>query len=113
MVADEKAHFFFQDRRNATAPGRTSKWRARMTVIHHYLSGELEETESNAAEEHLMGCSSCSEACAGVAAVVTATRACQRHFAMFPPDMVFEVRAREGGVAGPVARYFVPHLFEK
>lgn len=36
---------------------------------------------------------------------------CQRHFAIFPPDVVFEVRAhdRAGGVVA--ARYLVPHAF--
>jgi Putative zinc-finger len=37
--------------------------------------------------------------------------ACQRHFSVLPPDIVFEVRARGPAGEGPAARYTVPHTF--
>ena len=36
---------------------------------------------------------------------------CQRHFAMFPPNIVAEVRARDEG-GERVTRYPIPHVFE-
>ena len=38
--------------------------------------------------------------------------ACQRHFAAFPPNITFEVRARAATGAEQVARYVIPHRFE-
>ena len=38
--------------------------------------------------------------------------ACQRHFAAFPPNVLFEVRALGPGAELRVARYVVPHTFE-
>jgi hypothetical protein len=37
--------------------------------------------------------------------------ACQRHFAVFPPDVVFEVRAHRASGDVVSARFFVPHQF--
>jgi hypothetical protein len=37
--------------------------------------------------------------------------ACQRHFAMFPPDVLFEVRAHGATGASPPTRFSVPHAF--
>jgi hypothetical protein len=37
--------------------------------------------------------------------------ACQRHFAVFPPDIVFEVRARTRTGEERVTTYEVPHVF--
>ena len=37
--------------------------------------------------------------------------ACQRHFAAFPPDIVFDVRVHGSDVPGDVATYSVPHVF--
>jgi hypothetical protein len=37
--------------------------------------------------------------------------ACQRHFALFPPDIVFEVRAHEPSGASTTATFIVPHVF--
>jgi hypothetical protein len=37
--------------------------------------------------------------------------ACQRHFAAFPPDIVFDVRVHEPGTAGAIATYEIPHVF--
>jgi hypothetical protein len=36
--------------------------------------------------------------------------ACQRHFVIFPPDVVFEVRVREPSGAEVMTRYAVPHV---
>ena len=38
---------------------------------------------------------------------------CQRHFAMFPPNLVAEVRAHAQSGREQVARYAIPHLFEQ
>ncbi|HEX7668485.1 MAG TPA: hypothetical protein VF395_02825, partial [Polyangiaceae bacterium] len=38
--------------------------------------------------------------------------ACQRHFAMMPPDVVFEVRVIEASGAELKATYRIPHVFE-
>jgi hypothetical protein len=38
--------------------------------------------------------------------------ACQRHFAVFPPNVVFEVTAVEGDGAAVVSTYAIPHRFE-
>jgi len=39
--------------------------------------------------------------------------ACQRHFANFPPNIVIEVHAHEAHGPVKVARYPVPHVFER
>jgi len=39
--------------------------------------------------------------------------ACQRHFANFPPNIVIEVHAHEAAGAATVARYPIPHVFER
>jgi hypothetical protein len=39
--------------------------------------------------------------------------ACQRHFANFPPNIVIEVHAHEAQGPARVARYPVPHVFER
>jgi len=39
--------------------------------------------------------------------------ACQRHFAVFPPNIVVEVRARDTAGSERTARYFIPHMFEQ
>jgi hypothetical protein len=39
--------------------------------------------------------------------------ACQRHFVIFPPDVLFEVRARQRSGAEVVTRYAVPHILER
>ena len=38
--------------------------------------------------------------------------ACQRHFAAYPPNVLFEVRAVGPGAEPRVARYMIPHTFE-
>jgi hypothetical protein len=165
-----------------------------------HLSGELGQEESDRMDEHLMGCSSCTEAGARLAAVIEELRAmvpplvsdemlaalrarglcieenafrpgerkpvvyrdgvdllihrlggldlsraaavdvtvrdeetgdilleardvphnrvtgevlvaCRRHFAAFPPNIVFQVRARGADGAGAVAEYIIPHAF--
>ena len=38
--------------------------------------------------------------------------ACRRHFAVFPPDIVFEVQTHVPSGSGAVARFYVPHAFE-
>ncbi|HWB82208.1 MAG TPA: zf-HC2 domain-containing protein [Nannocystaceae bacterium] len=38
--------------------------------------------------------------------------ACQRHFAAFPPDVVFEVFAHDDTGIVSSARYLVPHVFD-
>lgn len=38
--------------------------------------------------------------------------ACRRHFDIFPPDIIFEVRAHRASGPGAVARFYVPHAFE-
>ena len=37
--------------------------------------------------------------------------ACQRHFAAFPPDIVFDVRVHGPAAPADVATYIVPHIF--
>lgn len=37
--------------------------------------------------------------------------ACQRHFAAFPPDVVFDVRVHRAGAPPEVATYLIPHVF--
>jgi hypothetical protein len=37
--------------------------------------------------------------------------ACQRHFAAFPPDIVFDVRVHGPAAPADVATYVVPHIF--
>lgn len=39
--------------------------------------------------------------------------ACQRHFVAFPPNIVVEVRAHTRGGGERVARYPIPHVFER
>lgn len=39
--------------------------------------------------------------------------ACQRHFAVFPPNIVVEVRSRDTEGSEQTARYFIPHTFER
>jgi hypothetical protein len=39
--------------------------------------------------------------------------ACQRHYAMLPPDTFFEVHAIDGSGIERSAAYAIPHLFEK
>lgn len=39
--------------------------------------------------------------------------ACQRHFAAFPPDVLFEIRARDAAGVESSARYAIPHVFER
>jgi hypothetical protein len=38
--------------------------------------------------------------------------ACQRDYAVFPPNLVAEVRARDASGREQVARYAIPHLFD-
>jgi hypothetical protein len=38
--------------------------------------------------------------------------ACQAHFAVYPPNLVAEVRARGRSSGEQVARYMIPHVFE-
>ena len=39
--------------------------------------------------------------------------ACQKHFAAFPPNLVIEVAAHEPSGSERVARYAIPHVFER
>jgi hypothetical protein len=39
--------------------------------------------------------------------------ACQRHFASYPPDVVFDVRVHRSGAVPELATYIVPHLFAR
>lgn len=37
--------------------------------------------------------------------------ACQRHFAAYPPDVVFDVRVHRAAREPDLATYFIPHVF--
>ena len=39
--------------------------------------------------------------------------ACQRHFAGMPPNIVAEVRMRDALGAEQVARYLIPHVYQR
>jgi len=37
--------------------------------------------------------------------------ACQRHFSVYPPNIVFEIRSRDASHSETLAVYEVPHVF--